>query len=62
MKQWVKMEGSGSCRGRPWSKQGRIEGSMWDRMKGEGPRMDGRGRNYMDRVASKKGGRVARDN
>lgn len=41
MKQWVKVEGSGSCRSRPWSKQGRVEGSVRDRMESEGPRMNG---------------------
>lgn len=61
MQQWVKMEGSGGCRSGPGSKQGRVEGSMWDRVEGEGTRVDGRGRDYMDRVASEKGGRVARD-
>lgn len=41
MKQWVKVEGSGSCCSRSWGKEGRVEGSMWDRVEGEGPRMDG---------------------
>lgn len=34
---------------------------MWDRVEGEGPRMDGRGRNDVDGMASEKGGRVTRD-
>lgn len=41
MKKRVKMEGSGSCCSRPWCKQGRVEGSVWDRVESEGPGMDG---------------------
>lgn len=41
MKQWVKVEGSRSCCSRSGGKEGRVEGSMWDRVEGEGPRMDG---------------------
>lgn len=41
MKQGVEVEGSGSCCSRPWGKEGRVEGSMWDWVEGEGPRMDG---------------------
>lgn len=61
MKQWVKVEGSGSCCSRPGSQQGRVEGSVWNRVEGEGPGMDGRGGNDVDGVASQKGGGMTRD-
>lgn len=61
MKQWVKVESSSSCCSRPWGKEGRVEGSMWDRVEGEGSRMNGRGRNDVDGMAGEKGGGVARD-
>lgn len=57
----MKVEGSGSCRSRPWGKQRWVEGSMWDRVEGEGPRMDCGGRNDVDGMAGEKGGRVTRD-
>lgn len=34
---------------------------MWDRVEGEGSRMDGRGGNDVNGMASEKGGRMARD-
>lgn len=61
MKQWVEVESSGSCCSRPWSKKSRVESGVWHRVEGKGPRMDRRGRNDMDRMAGKKGSRVARD-
>lgn len=61
MKQWVKVKGGGSGCSRAWSEEGRVEGRVRDGVESEGSRVDGRGGNDVDGVASKKGGGVARD-